>query len=79
MNYYFYKSRKLMNISEQGNIQQSKNQCNIPKAHKSEIDHVTVNDTTKSTIAWDNDIVFETIYPKIQTIQVNRQYIIGNH
>ena len=57
MNYYFYKSRKLMNISEQGNIQQSKNQCNIPKAHKSEIDHVTVNGTTKSTIAyrfWNN-------------------------
>ena len=62
MNYYFYKSRKLMNKLEQGNIQTSH------KAHKSEIDYVTVNDTTKSIIAWDNDIVFGTIHPKIQTI-----------
>ena len=28
------------------------------KAHKSEIDHVTVNDTTKLIIALDNNIVF---------------------
>ena len=55
MAHKFYKPQKLMNILEQKKIYGNP-EINLlaHKVHKSEIDNVTVNDTRKSIIAWNN-------------------------